>query len=248
MTARSNVLQFVLGTLGLILMWELAGRLGWFGSALPPLSETVMTLIDPKGRVLFATAARATALSALWGLLVGVGVALALCVAILAFAPLRAGFDRFAGFVHALPLIGIAPVLIVVLGRETAPAAVAALGAFFAAYVAIGASFRRTSTAHGDLFTTLGSNWFSRLIRLQMPAALPGLIDALRLAAPGAVLGAVLGEWFGAPQGVGIVILSSAQNYQIPQLWAAALLATLMALGAYGVLSGIQSLVRRRLS
>lgn len=248
MIARSATLQFVLGLIGLVLVWEAVGRAGWLGSALPPLSETVATLFAPANSRLFATAASSTALSSLWGLLIGVGAAFVLSVAALAFPPLRPGFDRFAGFVHALPLIGIAPVLIVVMGRESAPAAVATLGAFFSAYVAIGASFRRTSSVHSDLFTTLGSSTLSRFVRLQLPSSLPGLIDALRLAAPGAVLGAVLGEWFGAPQGVGIVILSSAQNYQIPQLWAAALLATVMALGAYGALSGVQSIVRWRLS
>ena len=72
-------------------------------------------------------------------------------------------------------------------------------------------------------------------MRLQLPAAIPGMADGLRLAAPAAILGAVLGEWFGAPRGLGVLIVSAMQNYQIELLWAAALLAALMSMIAFGL-------------
>jgi len=75
---------------------------------------------------------------------------------------------------------------------------------------------------------------------------MPAFIDGLRLAAPGAVLGAVLGEWFGAPRGLGVLIISSLQNVRIPQLWAAALLCVFCSLLAYVMLSMVHRWAQRR--
>jgi NitT/TauT family transport system permease protein len=72
------------------------------------------------------------------------------------------------------------------------------------------------------------------------------LLDGLTLAAPAAVLGAVIGEWFGAPRGLGILLVSSMQNFQIELLWAAALTSALVSLAAYLVLTGLRSLATGR--
>ena len=76
-----------------------------------------------------------------------------------------------------------------------------------------------------------------RFVSLQLPASLPGLADGLRLAAPAALLGAVIGEWFGAPRGLGVLIVSAMQNYQITLLWSAALLTALSSTIAFGILT-----------
>lgn len=247
-TTQRRIAQFIAGLLALAVAWEALGRSGLLGPTWPPLTTTIGTLIDPGRRELFIRAAVATLTSAAIGLAIGAGTALVLAAVHNGLPALRPGLDRFAGFIHAVPLIGIAPILVITVGRADAPAAVASLAAFFPAYATAGSAFHAVPSAHHDVFTVAGSSRSSRLLRLQLPTAIPGLCDALRLAAPGAVLGAILGEWFGAPQGIGLVILSSAQNYQISQLWAAALLSTSMALGIYAVFSGAQLLARRRIS
>ena len=75
---------------------------------------------------------------------------------------------------------------------------------------------------------------------------MPGFIDGLRMGAPGAVIGAALGEWFGAPRGLGVLIISSLQNVRIPQLWAAALLCVACSLIAYTALSLLHRWAHRR--
>jgi ABC-type nitrate/sulfonate/bicarbonate transport system permease component len=49
-----------------------------------------------------------------------------------------------------------------------------------------------------------------------------------------------LGEWFGAPRGLGIVIVNAMQNFQIPLLWAAVLLATVVSLALFGLASAVE--------
>ncbi len=72
------------------------------------------------------------------------------------------------------------------------------------------------------------------------PNALPSLIDGLKLGTSAAVLGAILGEWFGAPAGLGVLIVSSMQNFQITLLWSAAFLGTAMSAAGYFVLVIVQ--------
>lgn len=246
--AQAQVVQFVTGSVVFLLLWEAVGRTELWGPTWPPLSNVFGYLLSDSHRALFGRAATATALSAAQGLVLGAGAALVLAALHSGVPGLRRGLDRFAGVVHATPLIGIAPVLVVTVGRAGAPVAVATMACFFPAYAAASSAFEATKPVHHDLFDVLGSGHASRLLRLQLPAALPGLLDAVRLASPGAVLGSILGEWFGAPRGVGLIIISSAQNFQILQLWAAALLGTAMSLGIFAALSTLQYAARRRLS
>lgn len=239
--------QYVAGTVLLLALWQVSGDQKFFGSAWPPLSR-VLSDLTGSGRGPILAGLQATASSAGQGLLIGVTVALAMAFLHQIVRFTRAGLDRASAALHALPGIGIAPVLVLVLGRTRAPAAVAAIGTIFPVYVTVTAALDSVQAAHSDLFKVLGAGSWQRLWRLQFPTAGPGLLDALRLAAPAAVLGAVLGEWFGAPRGLGIIILSSSQNYQIVQMWAAALTITLLSLAAFAVASCLQMATERRLT
>lgn len=237
--------QYLAGTVLLVVLWQVSGDYNYLGPAWPPLSKVVSDLTG-SGRRPILSGLQATASSASEGLLIGVAVALAMAVLHQIVRFTRPGLDRASAALHAIPGIGIAPVLVLVLGRTNAPAAVAAVGTIFPVYVTVTAALEGVQAAHSDLFRVLGGGSWQRLWRLQLPTAGPGLLDALRLAAPAAVLGAVLGEWFGAPRGLGIIILSSSQNYQIVQMWAAALTITLLSLAAFVVASGFQIAARRR--
>ena len=67
--------------------------------------------------------------------------------------------------------------------------------------------------------------------------ALPSLVSGLRLAWPAALIGAIIGEWFGASRGIGILIINAMQNFQIVLLWCAVLLAVAASLFFYGLLT-----------
>lgn len=236
------------GAILMCLLWEVFGRTHFFGPTFPPLSEIFGVLISEGRHQLFYEAIVATARSSTFGMLIGGGIAISMAAMRQTLHPTRSGFDRLAAAIHATPQIGIAPVMVILLGREQAPIAVASIAAFFPAYAAATRAFNVAAASHQDLFTVLGSSRVDRLLRLELLAACPGLADALRLAAPGAVLGAVLGEWFGAPRGVGLLILSSSQNYNIPLLWASAVLATLMSMVGFAIFSLLQKAAVSRFS
>jgi len=238
------------GVVVLLVAAEVLGRTGVLGPSWPPLSDVVTYLGEPARRETVLRAASATVASAGRGLLAGVLAAAAAAAVGLLLPPLRPGLDRLAAILHAVPVIALAPLLITTVGREQTPTVVAGLGAGFVMFVAFSSGLGpagRAST-HDDVFTALGANRWRRLLRLQLPGAVPTVLDGLTLAAPAAVLGATIGEWFGAPRGLGVLIVSAMQNFQTTLLWSAAGCATLLSLAAYGLTTAAQRLAVRRVS
>lgn len=231
--------QLGVGVTAYLVLWEVAGRRQWLGRTFPPLSDVIHKIVDDAQRDVVLRALSATASSAAVGFVIGIAAAFGGAVLSLLAPPLRAGIDQLATILHAMPVIALAPLFIVTLGRDRTPTAIAALAAGFAMFVAATAAVEAAKAAHHDVFSALGSGRVRRFVSLQFPAALPGLADGLRLAAPAAILGAVLGEWFGAPRGLGVLIVSAMQNFQIELLWAAALLAALLSMVVFGLFTAL---------
>jgi NitT/TauT family transport system permease protein len=99
-----------------------------------------------------------------------------------------------------------------------------------------------------ELFSALGASRLARFGRLALPSALPALIDGLRSAAPSAVVGAIIGEWFAAERGLGPMLVAAMENYAIEQLWATALAGALLSIAAYVVLGALRGAVAARFS
>jgi NitT/TauT family transport system permease protein len=97
------------------------------------------------------------------------------------------------------------------------------------------------------LLTTFGATRWQRLTRLQAFAAVPAVLSGMKIAAGSAMIGAIVGEWFGAPSGLGVVVLNSMQNFQIPLLWATVLVIGAITLASYGSLSLLERSVRARI-
>ena len=253
MTSPTRARRTVLAVLGVVLLLaaaQVVGRTGVAGPSWPPMTDVVAYLLDETRRATVLRAAGATVASAAWGLLAGVLAACATAGVGLLLPPLRPGLDRLAALLHAVPVIALAPLLITTVGRESTPAVVAGLGAGFVVFVAVssGLGLGGGTSTHDDVFTTFGASRVRRLVRLQLPRAVPTLLDGLTLAAPAAVLGATIGEWFGAPRGLGVLVVSAMQNFQVDLLWAAAACATVLSLLAYGVTTAAQRAAVRRVS
>lgn len=236
----------VVGLLVFLATWEVIGRTGWWGESFPALTTIAGAFEEPGPRRLLLRSLARTAESAGIGLAVGALIALALACAGNLWGALRAGLDSLATSIYAVPVIAFAPVLILVAGPEATPIVLSALSAYFPIFIALDSGLRFAPPAHRDLAAVLGASTARAFIRVDFPAAIPAFVDGLRLAAPGAVLGAALGEWFGAPRGLGVLIISSLQNVRIPNLWAAALLCVACSLVAYVVLSMLHQWVQRR--
>jgi ABC-type nitrate/sulfonate/bicarbonate transport system permease component len=235
-------------TVGCILLlcgWEVVGRNAMLGTTFPALSQVLRVYEDGPRRALLVRSATATMVSAAAGYATGVFLGVAAAVLAHLVPLLRGGLDRTAVLINALPVIALGPVLIITAGREDTPAALASVPVFFLLYTSTGVGLRGASPRLEMVLTTLGANRWQRLAKFQAIAALPQVVSGMKIAASSAMIGAIVGEWFGAPSGLGVVVLNSMQNFQIPLLWATVIVIAAITLSGYGLLSLAQRAARR---
>jgi NitT/TauT family transport system permease protein len=190
----------------------------------------------------------ATLASAAKGLLLGGSLAILLAIVMRLLPPLQPGLDRLALLVNATPPIALGPILIVVFSRSQTPTVLAGIQVFFLLYVATASGMAAASSTLCDVMTAFGASQWKRLVYLELPSALPHLASGLKAAVSASFIGAILGEWFGAPQGLGLVILNAMQNFQIRLMWAAVTMAAAMSLTGFLIAAALEGALARRFS
>jgi ABC-type nitrate/sulfonate/bicarbonate transport system permease component len=226
--------------------WEVIGRGGWLGRTFPALSQVLQVFLQDPRRALLLRSAAATLSSAAAGYAAGVCLGIAVAIIAHLLPLLRAGLNRTAVLVNALPVIALAPILIITAGREGTPSALAAVPVFFLLYTSTAVGLRSASARLELVMTTLGASRWQRLAKLQAIAAIPSVLGGMKIAAGSAMIGAIVGEWFGAPSGLGVVVLNSMQNFQVPLLWATVSVIAAITLATYGLLNLAERSARAR--
>jgi NitT/TauT family transport system permease protein len=243
---RTSAGPLLAGIVATAFVWELIGRTGLFGTSWAPLSAVLAYAFAPEHRALLLDAVARTGSEALAGLLIGSAAGIALASLAVLVPPLARGLGAFASLVNGIPIIAVAGVCVLTLPRAATPIVVSALAVGFIVFVATSAGLASTLAVQRDLFSVLGASRGATFLRLSIPAALPSLLDGLRSAAPSAVVGAIIGEWFVAERGLGPLLVAAMQNFAIDQLWAAALTGALLSIAAYALLGALRALVERR--
>jgi len=196
---------------------------------------------------LFGRAAAASFTSVAIGYLCGASGGLFLALASHLIAPVRPGLDRLVAVIHAIPSIALAPLLIVLASADATPPIISGLGVGYIFYVAATSGLATASASHRDLFAVLGASRLSVTLRLDLPSALPAIASAMKLSVPIAFIGAIIGEWFGASRGLGLLIVSAMQNFQIPLLWSAVLITAVASLAMFALFSLTERLTQERM-
>jgi putative hydroxymethylpyrimidine transport system permease protein len=137
---------------------------------------------------------------------------------------------------QALPTFAIAPLLVVWLGYGLASKIVTVMiMLFFPITTAFYDGLTRINPGWLDLAYTMHARRWRLMYYIKIPAALPGLASGLRIAAAAAPLGAVIGEWVGASQGLGYLMLNSNARLQVDTMFAALVWLVVLALSIYSV-------------
>jgi ABC-type nitrate/sulfonate/bicarbonate transport system permease component len=234
------------GAIAIFALWELAGRLRLLGTFVPPLSDVAAYLFAGPHRTLLLDAARPTAREACFGYLCGSAAGFGLAMLALWLPPSAPGLERLAAIVNGIPVIAVGSVCAVLFPPDVNPVIVSALAVFFMMFVASSAGLGAASAAHRELFAAFGAPRTTTFWRLRIPSAIPALVDGLRLSAPVAVVGAIIGEWFASERGLGPLLLNAMQNYQIALLWSAAVLGALISAIPYAALGPAQRVAAER--
>jgi NitT/TauT family transport system permease protein len=177
------------------------------------------------------------------GVLIGyaIGCSAGLLVAIVAqrFTFLGRGLLPLGNFFSALPLVGVAPIMVMWFGFDwPSKAAVVALVTFFPMLVNTLAGLSASGHMERDLMRSYGADHRQTLTKLYLPAALPFIFNALKINATLALIGAIVAEFFGTPtQGIGFRISTEAGRMAIDMVWAEIALAAIAGMAFYGLVA-----------
>ena len=233
-----------IGGVAFLAAWEVVGRLGWFGRTFPPLTDIVPRVFEESD--LLARSAASTVGRASIGYVAGVAISFAVALAVLLLPRLEAGVYRLAVVVNAIPVIALGPLVQIFGLQALTPAIFAGMLVFFTTMIAVTRGFHSGSAATHDVLTVSGASRWRRFGRLQLPDAVPSIADGLRIAAPTAFVGALLGEWFGAERGLGVLMINAMRNFDVSLLWAAALVAVVISAFVYWILGVLETLAVER--
>ncbi|WP_426322971.1 ABC transporter permease [Microbacterium sp. E-13] len=183
------------------------------------------------------------------GFVVGMLVAIVLALAFSLSRSVEMGVMPLALLLRSVPLVAIAPVIILITGRGT-PASVAVIGSIvvlFPALASIMFGLSRASKESLDLVHVYGGGRATQLRKVNVPGALPSLFAAARVSVPGAVTGALLAEWLSTGQGIGGMIQKFSASARFDELWASVALITIVTLLLYNVVQVAENIVLARM-
>ncbi|HEY6434797.1 MAG TPA: ABC transporter permease [Acetobacteraceae bacterium] len=152
---------------------------------------------------------------------------------------LRRGVLPLGSLVSAMPIVGIAPIMVMWFGFDwQSKAAVVVAMTFFPMLVNAGAGLAQTGAMEADLMRTYAAGYTQTLLKLRLPSALPFVFNALKLNATLALIGAIVAEFFGTPiVGMGFRISTEAARLDLGVVWAEIVVAAVLGTLSFALLS-----------
>jgi len=158
---------------------------------------------------------------------------------------LRRGLLPVGNMVAALPIIGIAPIMVIWLGFDwQSKAAVVAVMTFFPMLVNTVTGLAAAGREERDLMRTYAAGYWRSLVKLRLPAAMPFVFNALKINSTLALIGAIVAEFFGTPVvGMGFRISTEVGRMNIDMVWAEIAVAAIAGSLFYALISVVERLV-----
>jgi NitT/TauT family transport system permease protein len=224
---------------------EFAVRSNWVPSYLVPAPSSVFgAMLESRQELLQAMAKTSSAALVGFGLstLIGIGIAIFLSSS----QAIRRAFYPYAVFFQTVPIIAIAPLLVIWFGYGMRTVVASAfIVSIFPVIANTLTGILSTDPALIDLFRLYGASSPATLFKLRFPAALPQILTGLRVAAGLAVIGAIVGEFIGG-EGLGSIVDVARTQQRTDKVFAAVLLASVLGLALFGLINLISYLTLRR--
>ncbi len=173
-----------------------------------------------------------------------IGCASGFIVAVLAdrVTFLRRGLLPIGNLVSALPIIGVAPIMVMWFGFDwQSKAAVVVIMTFFPMLVNTVTGLAASGSMERDLMRTYASNYWQTLLKLRLPAAAPFIFNALKINSTLALIGAIVAEFFGTPMsGMGFRISTEIGRMNVDMVWAEIAVAAIAGSVFYGIVAIIE--------
>lgn len=204
---------------------------------------------------LTAEQARAATFGALWttlgnaaiGFVSGMVFATVVAVLFVLYRPLEFAFMPIAMLLRSVPLVAMAPLLLLVFGQgKLAIAVIAAIVVLFPALVNIVLGLASASPQALDVVRVNGGSELTAMLKVRIPSALPQFLASARISVPGAIVGSMLAEWLSGFEGMGGVLsgYKGAGNYG--GVWTIVALSVLASIVLYGVATVVETALLNR--
>ncbi len=223
-----------------LVFWHLAtvatGVPRWL---LPSPAAIAETLVEQSAAIAFH--ASATLLACLLGLGVAALLGIGLAIAMDRMPRVRAAIYPILVLSQTVPVIAIAPLLVIWLGYGIAPKiVVVAIVCFFPMAVSTLDALQHVESDAVSLLRAMGANGWQIFQRVRWPSALPGIFSGLRIGVTYGIIGAIVGEWVGASQGLGIYMLRAVDQLQTDRVFAAIAVAAVMSVALFAAVLGLE--------
>jgi putative hydroxymethylpyrimidine transport system permease protein len=232
----------------LIGVWQIAASTGWIAELLslepylvPSPAEVAQSFWE--NRSLLAENAWVTLREILFGILAAVVVGIGFALAMHRWRAVHDASYPLIVASQTIPVIVIAPILIVWFGYGLVPKIfIIALVCFFPITIATLDGLRSVDPEAVKMMRTLNASRWQRFWQVEAPTATPQLFTGLKIAVVVAPIGAVFAEWVGSNEGLGHLIQADQAYFDVPRQFATVAVLSAMAL----VLMGLTVLAERR--
>lgn len=235
----------VLFGLTLIAVWEGIVRGFEISPILLPAPSMIAVRFAASTAILWEDFVQTVIKGALSGYVIGCGSAFLVAILVDRFDFLRRGLLPVGNFVAALPVIGMAPILVMWFGFDWhSKAAVVVVMVFFPMLVNTVQGLADSSAMQRDLMRTYAAGYWTTLLKLRLPAAMPFIFNGLKIASTLALIGAIVAEFFGSPiRGMGFRISTSVGQLALDLVWAEIVVAAIAGSAFYGAVALIERAV-----
>ncbi len=225
-----------------LILWEGMVRGIGVSAVILPAPSLIWAKVLASTSILWGDFMQTFVRGALSGYVIGCTAAVATAIAIDRSPFLQRGLLPVGNFVAALPIVGLAPILVAWFGFDwQSKAAVVVAMVFFPVLVNAVAGLADTSAMQRDLMRTYGASYWQTMFKLRLPAAMPFIFNGLKIATTLALIGAIVAEFFGSPiMGMGFRISTSVGQLALDMVWAEIAVAALAGSLFYGTVTLIE--------
>lgn len=228
-----------------LILWEgLVRGLDVSPVILPPPSDVALRFAASLP-VLWHDFVQTALKGALSGYLIGCAAAFLTAIAIDRSPFLQRGLLPVGNFVAALPIVGIAPIMVMWFGFDwQSKAAVVVVMVYFPMLVNTISGLKASEAMQRDLMATWSASYWQSLMKLRLPAAMPFVFNGLKISSTLALIGAIVAEFFGSPTlGMGFRITASIGQLALDMIWAEIVVAAIAGSAFYGLVAAIEKRV-----
>lgn len=229
----------------LIVLWQIGVRLFNVPGYIAPAPSDIMSTLVDKFPLLWDNFLP-TFYESVLGFIFGNLMAILIAIAFVHNRFVEKAFFPLAVFINTIPILAIAPILVLIFGPGlTAKVVISGLICFFPTLVNMVRGLQSVNPQALELMKILSASKAEIFWKIRLPSSLPYLFSALKIAATTCVIGAIVGEWVGADVGLGALIIDSTFNFRAPLLYATVFVSSTLSVFLFALVSLAERLIVR---